>query len=337
MVASVASKPSNRKSESPYKRLHVIIPIEDMLWASQQKPSVNQLWQECWTSDPYGSRWMPLSTTLGYSTFIQAKKVLSESGLFIFKPDKSIQDGRETVGWIVRNLHGSRMKDFWEEVDPEKQQLDSEKQQSNSEISEIHNGSEEMRASNQAPISNKTLFRQGLQKPSRTAQKHLTNSSKEIVRCDSSTPENSHLRETAHAPLGGASPQAESVEETEEDLPVATDCTLLTLVDAAQGQPTSLLSENKDCSEETKTTHEGVCSAPDKWSNEAIVERRELRPERENKLRLASMSGDNPGFNFLLECWEDVGLWNKIKQAIAQYPEWGVVYVGGKLVCTYEP
>ncbi|QFS51629.1 hypothetical protein [Nostoc sphaeroides] len=47
------------KAQSPYKRLHVIIPIQDMLWASQQKPSVNQLWQECWTADPYGSRWMP--------------------------------------------------------------------------------------------------------------------------------------------------------------------------------------------------------------------------------------------------------------------------------------
>ncbi|WP_228058476.1 hypothetical protein [Nostoc sp. LEGE 12447] len=78
-------------------RLHVIIPIEDMLWGSQQKPSVNQLWQECWTADPYGSRWMPLTSALGYSTFISAKKILSESGLFIFKQDLSIQDGRETL------------------------------------------------------------------------------------------------------------------------------------------------------------------------------------------------------------------------------------------------
>jgi cytoplasmic iron level regulating protein YaaA (DUF328/UPF0246 family) len=46
--------------------------------------------------------------------FLQKKKkILAESGLFIFKPDKSIQDGRETVGWMVRNLHGSRMKEFW--------------------------------------------------------------------------------------------------------------------------------------------------------------------------------------------------------------------------------
>ncbi|MCC5654449.1 hypothetical protein LC609_32635 [Nostoc sp. XA013] len=71
-------KAAARKPESPYKRLHVIIPIEDMLWASQQKPSVTQLWQECWTADPYGSRWMSLSTGMGYSTFISAKKILSD-------------------------------------------------------------------------------------------------------------------------------------------------------------------------------------------------------------------------------------------------------------------
>ncbi|MBD6621042.1 hypothetical protein FNW02_36295 [Komarekiella sp. 'clone 1'] len=114
VIARSKSKKSaaSKKQESPYKRFHVIIPIEDMLWASQQKSSVTQLWQECWTADPYGSRWMPLSTGLGYSTFIAAKKILSDSGLFIFKPDKSIQDGRETVGWMIRNLHGSRMKEF---------------------------------------------------------------------------------------------------------------------------------------------------------------------------------------------------------------------------------
>ncbi|MCC5633019.1 hypothetical protein LC613_36440 [Nostoc sphaeroides CHAB 2801] len=45
-------KKAATKPQSPYKRLHVIIPIEDLLWASQQKPSVTQLWQECWTADP---------------------------------------------------------------------------------------------------------------------------------------------------------------------------------------------------------------------------------------------------------------------------------------------
>jgi hypothetical protein len=66
MTATV-TKPIPKKSaaaakpQSPYRRLHVIIPIEDMLWTSQQRPSVTQLWQECWTADPYGSRWMPLT------------------------------------------------------------------------------------------------------------------------------------------------------------------------------------------------------------------------------------------------------------------------------------
>jgi hypothetical protein len=145
-ITRPTKKPTKDKPQSPYKRLHVIIPIEDMLWASQQKPSVNQLWQECWTSDPYGSRWMPLSTALGYSSFICAKKIISASGLFIFKPDKSIQDGRETVGWMVRNLHGSRMKEFWEAVNAKNEEPDSTKQQSNAENTDIDAGFKEINA-----------------------------------------------------------------------------------------------------------------------------------------------------------------------------------------------
>ncbi|MCC5633470.1 hypothetical protein LC613_39075 [Nostoc sphaeroides CHAB 2801] len=200
-------KKAASKPQSPYKRLHVIIPIEDMLWASQQKPSVTQLWQECWTADPYGSRWMPLTSALGYSTFICAKKILSESGLFIFKPDKSIQDGRETASWMVKNLHGSRIKEFWEKANTENQQPNSEKREPNAGNSEIDAGSEEMGALNQASILGQSHSEQGFQKPSRTAQKHLTNSSKEFVRCVSDT-QNGILQgeETAHAPLGVASP-----------------------------------------------------------------------------------------------------------------------------------
>lgn len=95
----------------------MIIPVEDMLWASQQKPSVYKFWHQCWLADSSGQEWMPLTTTLSYSAFRQAKKLLFENGLFIFMPDKSIQDGRKTVCWMVKNLHGSEMKDFWEGVD----------------------------------------------------------------------------------------------------------------------------------------------------------------------------------------------------------------------------
>ncbi|QKQ77907.1 hypothetical protein FBB35_22070 [Nostoc sp. TCL240-02] len=234
-----------------------------MLWASQQKSSVTHLWQECWTSDPYGSRWMPLSKTLTYSSFITAKKVLSESGLFIFKPDKSIIDGRETVGWLVRNLHGSRMKEFWEEIDSTQEELSDEKQQSNSEILEPKSTFSEISAENLACISSETPSIQAFQKPSRTTQKHLTNSSKEFVRCVSSTqPVISHCDETAIAPLGGTSPQTvEGVEENEQDLPMATDCTTLALVDTTQGQPTLLSAENEISGVAVKDCHEGECSA----------------------------------------------------------------------------
>ncbi|MCC5640841.1 hypothetical protein LC593_34455 [Nostoc sp. CHAB 5844] len=381
-ITKPTKKSTKEKAQSPYKRLHVIIPIEDMLWASQQKPSVNQLWQECWTSDPYGSRWMPLSTALGYSSFICAKKILSESGLFIFKPDKSIQDGRETVGWMVRNLHGSRIKEFWEKVNAE--EPNSTKQQSNAENAEMNAGFEEMRCKYTASISDKTQSEQGFGKPSRTVQEHLTNSSVEFVRCTSSTSyEISRVDETADAPFGGASPQTVlGVEEEKEELPQVTDCTSLKLVDVAPSQsaslrdatrtlieknqelgyepgtshedtfspasavpdfsvqtshPASLVEKKQDFGVEQEASHEDHSSAPqveavtslDKWSHEAIVQRRELRPRREIKLKLCRITGENPGFEFLAQCWEDVALWNMIKQLIDRYPQWGIVFADG--------
>jgi hypothetical protein len=389
---TVAAKP-----QSPYKRLHVIIPIQDMLWASQQKPSVTQLWQECWTADPYGSRWMPLTSALGYSTFICAKKILTESGLFIFKPDKSIEDGRETVRWTVKNLHGSRIRDFWEKANAENQQPDSEKQEPNAEISDKDAAPEEMRALNQASILGQSESEQGFHKLSRTAQEQLTNSSKEFVSCVSDTLyEISQVEETAHAPLRGASPQTvQGVSENEEDSPTANDCTSLALVEAApsqsallegekqdssfelkdchegacpaapiainefsstlaianqtQGQveqsnptsllpPTSLLVENSVSGGEVKAVHEGESSAPpvsqtEKWSHEAIVARANARSGRMQKLKVAGNSGQNPGFEFLQECWnDDPALQIVIKKLLAKYSQWGIAIVDGVLV-----
>ncbi|BBD70409.1 hypothetical protein NIES4072_67750 [Nostoc commune NIES-4072] len=392
-------KKAAAKAQSPYKRLHVIIPIEDMLWASQQKPSVTQLWQECWTADPYGSRWMPLTSALGYSTFISAKKILSESGLFIFKPDKSIEDGRETVRWTVKNLHGSRIRDFWEKANAENQQPDAEKRELNAEISDKDAGSEEMGALYEASILGESQSEKAFQKHSRTTQEHLTNSSNELVRCFSDTlTGNSRDEETAHAPLRGASPQTlESVSEKEKDLPVAMDCTTLALVDDARGECASLLAENQDCGVEATIYHEGTCSAAsvaknefsstlamssdkpfhvyanqtqgqveqsnsasllaensvsgvevkavdegegsvapvtsaEKWSHEAIVARSQIRPERMQKLKVAANSGQNPGFDFLQECWNDPALQIVIKKLLVKFPQWGIAIVDGVLV-----
>lgn len=392
-----SKKATATKAQSPYKRLHVIIPIEDMLWASQQKPSVTQLWQECWTADPYGSRWMPLTSGLGYSTFICAKKILSDSGLFIFKPDKSIQDGRETASWMVKNLHGSRMKEFWEKANSENQQPDAkerepnaEKRESNAGDSEIDAAPQEIRALYKASILGQSQSEQGFQKPSRTVQEHLTNSNDEFVRCVSDTlTGNSREQETAHAPLGGASPQfVQSVSENEEDLPVAMDCTTLTLVDAAPSQSAPLLAEKQDCGVEAIFPHEGTCSAApiaqnekpstsvianqtqgqvqqgysatftaensvsgeemkadhegessvppvsqtEKWSSEAIVARSNVRPGRMQKLKVTANSGQNPGFEFLQECWDDPALKIVIKKLLAKFPQWGVACMDGMLV-----
>ncbi|MHC5862516.1 hypothetical protein [Nostoc sp.] len=391
-------KTATSKPQSPYKRLHVIIPIEDLLWASQQKPSVNQLWQECWTADPYGSRWMPLASALRYSTFICAKKILSDSGLFIFKPDKSIQDGRETANWMVKNLHGSRMKEFWEKANAEnqqsdslKQELDAEKQEPYAENSDKDAGSGEIGALNQASILGQSQSEQGFQETSRTAQKHLTNSTKEFVRCVSDTlTGNSREEKTAIAPLGVASPQfVQGVSQKEEELPVATDCTTLALVDDAPSQSALLIGESQDCGVEATISHEGAFSAaliaknefslnsaianqtqglveqaslatftaensasggeikavhegessaapvpsPEKWSHEAIVARSSVRPERMQKLKVAANSGENPGFDFLKECWnDDPALQIVIKKLLVKFPQWGIACVDGVLI-----
>ncbi|MEH2039397.1 hypothetical protein [Nostoc sp.] len=383
--SSAASKP-----QSPYKRLHVIIPIEDLLWASQQKPSVTQLWQECWTADPYGSRWMPLSTGMGYSTFISAKKILSDSGLFIFKPDKSIEDGRETASWMVKNLHGSRMKEFWEKANSASPKPDAEKRELNAGDSQIDAGCEEMGTLYEASILGKDQSEQGFCEPSRTTQEQFTNSSKEFVNCVSDTlTEISHCEEAAIAPLGVASPQSvEGVSEKEEELPAVTDCTTLALVDAVQSNPASSLEEeNQDRCVEPKDYHEGTCSAAspaqiefsstsaiadqkieqslpsaelmiensvsgvevkadhegtcsaapvpnaEKWSHEAIVARSNVRPVRREKLNRAANSGENPGFDFLQEFWnDDPALQIVIKKLLVKCPQWGIACVDGVLV-----
>ncbi|MGI2904898.1 hypothetical protein [Tolypothrix sp. VBCCA 56010] len=72
------------------------------------------MWNECWVSDPFGSRWEKLSTNLTSTAFRLARKILYAAGLFEFKRDTCIHDSRKTAGWLVINLHGARrIKDFW--------------------------------------------------------------------------------------------------------------------------------------------------------------------------------------------------------------------------------
>ncbi|MCC5617068.1 hypothetical protein LC605_18685, partial [Nostoc sp. CHAB 5836] len=314
---------------------------------------------------PYGSRWMPLTSALGYSTFICAKKILSVSGLFIFKPDKSIQDGRETVKWMVQNLHGSRMKEFWEKANAEKQELsaekrelsagsvkiDAEKRELSAGSEKIDAGSEEIDALYRASISQKTQSEQELCETSRTPQEHLTNSSIEFVRCVRDTlAENPRHEETAIAPLGGAiSSPVQGVSEIEVDLPTAMDCTTRPRVDAvpiqedtfsaapvAQNELSSkeALAFNVPCvSGRVGTDSTEIVPNLEKWSDEAIATRSNMRPQRMHQLQIAASSGHNPGFNFLLEWWnDDPVLMFMIKKLLVKYPHWGIVLVDGVLV-----
>ncbi|WP_292731494.1 hypothetical protein [Nostoc sp. JL31] len=103
------------------------------------------------------------------------------------------------------------------------------------------------------------------------------------------------------------------------------------------GNPALLLVENSVSCVEVTTVHEGESSAapvpnPEKCSHEAIVARSNMRPGRMQKLKVAANSGQNQGFEFLQECWEDPALQIVIKKLLAKFPQWGIAIVDGVLV-----
>ncbi|AUB35442.1 Methyl-accepting chemotaxis protein [Nostoc flagelliforme CCNUN1] len=111
-----------------------------------------------------------------------------------------------------------------------------------------------------------------------------------------------------------------------------------TLEQVEQGNPTSLLVENSVSGGEIKAVHEDSFSAasvpnPEKWSHEAIVARSNMRPECMQKLKVAANSGENPGFEYLLSCWQDdPALQIVIKKLLVKFPQWGIAIVDGVLV-----
>ncbi|WP_292851811.1 hypothetical protein [Nostoc sp. NMS8] len=98
-----------------------------------------------------------------------------------------------------------------------------------------------------------------------------------------------------------------------------------------------MLVENSVSGVEIKAVHEGESSAPpvsqtEKWSHEAIVARSNARPVRREKLNRAANSGENPGFGFLQECWDDPALQIVLKKLLAKFGQWGIAVVDGVLV-----
>ncbi|MBE9210057.1 hypothetical protein IQ244_26895 [Nostoc sp. LEGE 06077] len=97
-------------------------------------------------------------------------------------------------------------------------------------------------------------------------------------------------------------------------------------------------SHSTSSSQEPKAHSEGVCavtadSDPEKWSYEAVVERSRVRPWRMEKLKMAEQWRENPGDDFLMECWaDDPALRIVIKKLVAKCPQWGLVAADGVLV-----
>lgn len=105
-----------------------------------------------------------------------------------------------------------------------------------------------------------------------------------------------------------------------------------------QGNSATLLVENSVLGGEVKANHEGKSFAapvsnPEKWSHEAIVARANARPERMQKLKVAANSGQNPGFGFLHQGWnDDPALQIVIKKLLGKFPQWAIACVDGALL-----
>lgn len=69
------------------------------------------------------------------------------------------------------------------------------------------------------------------------------------------------------------------------------------------------------------------------FTAENIAIRSKARLLRMEKLKMASLVGENPGFEFLQECWNnDPALQIVIKKLLVKFPQWGIAVVDGALV-----
>ncbi|MBN3951957.1 MAG: hypothetical protein HWQ38_38025 [Nostoc sp. NMS7] len=271
-------------SEEKTIRPHCKISIEDADWVLQQVPSVQQLYLECIRAEQYGGAAHELKTNLTYKSFQKASAVLSAQGLFQFEElFGRLPSGRPgLIGYRVRNLHGYYNRFYWESSTSEETNSCDEKavhageeinqpgrNENHPKVEQIHAPTESFQKNGQ-----KSEELQGLQKPNNVSNYPLTTYQQPtkvvgmVVGSDAPT-ENSRVDETAHAPLGGASPQPVCiVKEKEQESPTVMDCTTRRRVDDAPSQFTTFTAENqnsgvepKDCHVRAASRREGVCSA----------------------------------------------------------------------------
>jgi hypothetical protein len=158
-----------------FNRPHLIIPQEDNAWIESQKPSIRKLWHQCWSADPYGSRWVEIATDLSAAAFRLARKILSAVGLFEFKRECAGDDARRTARWLVRNLHGARVKNFWQK--DASNEADKNTTEANKNSDEVDNISPE--ASTPPENPEKTDTSEPLSNVAETPQQHLTDVAEE--------------------------------------------------------------------------------------------------------------------------------------------------------------
>ncbi|MBD2512152.1 hypothetical protein H6G91_33875 [Nostoc muscorum FACHB-395] len=69
------------------------------------------------------------------------------------------------------------------------------------------------------------------------------------------------------------------------------------------------------------------------FTTEDIAIRSKARLLRMEKLKMASLVGENPGFDFLQQCWkDDPALQIVIKKLVAKCSQWGIAIVDGVLI-----
>ncbi|MGJ5629885.1 hypothetical protein [Nostoc sp. CALU 1950] len=276
---------SDRKQTDAEKsiRPHCKVSIEDINWVRQQPPSVQQLWLDSVAAEQFGGSAHKLDTNLTYKSLQKAGAALTAQGLFQFEElFGRLPSGRPgLIGYRVRNLHGYYNRFYWESSTSGENNSCDEKavragekvnhpgrNENHPKVEQIHADLESFQKNGQ-----KSEDLQGFQNPNNAFNNLLTTYQQPtkvvgmVVGSDAQN-KNSRGEETAHAPLRGASPQRiESASELEE-LPTATDCTTLALVDDVQAESALLIGENQDCSVKAIFPHEGTCSVAPVAQNE---------------------------------------------------------------------
>ncbi|MEH1789646.1 MAG: hypothetical protein V7L23_29850 [Nostoc sp.] len=281
-ISGGKQQPLKPASEDKTIRPHCKISIEDINWVRQQSPCVQQLWLDSVAAEQFGGAAHQLDTNLTYKSFQKAGAALTAEGLFQFEEVFGRLPSRRPglIGYRVRNLHGYYNRFYWESSTSQELLSCNEKpvhageKINHAEGNQNHPGVEQIHADLESFQKNgqKSEDLQGFQNPNNVANYLLTTYQQPtkvvgMVVASDALARISYCGETAHAPLGGASPQTIKSASEEESSPMATNCTTLALVDDAQGQSASLLIENQVSGVEFTNCPEGTSSAAPSLQN----------------------------------------------------------------------